>query len=201
VNSTLIEFEKGTGPSRDDLPGLRGYVAQLVGEPFQFARVSYGDELTLHFGMLRPGRSRKLANLLYGTYILRLRGSAWVLKSGKGPLVISPAVLDASMPEGARLLSKEELEKGEFIERGGHVLSATPVHVRPVEGFGFHLLMSDGSAIFVFPIVQEPDAPEDEDLPELADWELLSPRGFLRAGPGLQWSFEPDEATKQGPSS
>jgi hypothetical protein len=201
VNSSLIEFQKGTGSSRDDLPGLRGYVTQLVGEPFQFARVSYGDELTLHFGMLRPARSRKLANLLYGTYILRLRGSPWVLKSAKGPLVISPAVFDVSMPEGARLLSKEELEKGEFIELGSHVFSATPVHVRPVEGFGFHLVMSDGSAIFVFPIVQEPDAPEDEGLPELADWELLSPRGLLRIGPGLQWSFEPAEATKQGPGS
>ena len=77
VNSSLIEFQKGTGPSPDDLPGLRGYVAQLVGEPFQFARVSYGDELTLHFGMLRPARSRKLANPPYGTYILRLRGSPW----------------------------------------------------------------------------------------------------------------------------
>ena len=119
--------------------------------------------------------------------------------------MISPAVLGVSMPEGGRLLSKEELEKGEFIERGSHVLvddvvverSATPVHVRPVEGYGFHLVMSDGSAIFVFPIVQEPDAPEDGGLPELADWELLSPRGLLRVGPGLQWSFEPDEATKQ----
>ena len=115
--------------------------------------------------------------------------------------MISPAVFDVSMPEGARLLSKEELEKGEFIELGSHVFSATPVHVRPVEGFGFHLVMSDGSAIFVFPIVQEPDAPEDEGLPELADWELLSPRGLLRVGPGLQWSFEPAEATKQGPGS
>ena len=201
MNSTLIEFQKGTGPSRDDLPGLRGYVAQLVGEPFQFARVSYGDELTLHFGMLSPARSRKLANLLYGTYILRLRGSSWVLKSGRGPMVISPAVSDVSIPEGARLLSKEELEKGEFIERGSHVLSVTPVHVRPVAGYGFHLVMSDGSATFVFPIVQEPDVPENEGLPELADWELLSPRGLLRVGPGLEWSFEPDEAMKQAPGS
>ena len=44
--------------------------------------------------------------------------------------------------------------------------------------------MSDGSAIFVFPIVQEPDAPEDEGLPELADWELLSPRDFSEQARG-----------------
>ena len=128
-------------------------------------------------------------------YCVGHRGSS---NSAKGPLVIGPAVLGVSMPEGGRLLSTEELEKGEFINAGVTyylpLLSMSP----PVEGYGFHLVMSDGSAIFVFPIAQEPDTPEDEGLPELADWELLSPRGLLRVGPGLQWSFEPDEATKQG---
>ena len=35
-------------------------------------RVSYGDELTLHFGDLRPARSPKLKAKPYGAYILGL---------------------------------------------------------------------------------------------------------------------------------
>lgn len=50
----------------DNLSDLQVYLAQLVGEPFRFARVSYGDELTLHFGDLRPSRSPKV-----GKFFLR----------------------------------------------------------------------------------------------------------------------------------
>ena len=55
MRTNLIEFRQATGLSHDDLPGLQANLAELVGEPFQFARISYGDELTLHFGDLgRP---------------------------------------------------------------------------------------------------------------------------------------------------
>ena len=87
------------------------------------------------------------------------------------------------------------MEGGRFIESGSRVLHADPFPVRPVEGFGLQLRLSDGAALIVLPTVQEPDDPEDRELPELADWELISPRGFPKVGPGYQWSFEPHQPT------
>jgi hypothetical protein len=180
--------------SETSTSGLLAYLAQLVGEPFRFARVSYGDELTLHFGDLRPARSPKLKDRLYGAYILGVRGSSWILKSGSDsePLVLTAGLtLDALPPEFGTPLRNEEVESRQFIEPESRVSAATPFVVKPVNGFGLQLRMSDGSTLLVLPTVQEPDEPEDAGLPKLADWELLSPRGLLRADPGPEWSFEP----------
>ena len=51
MGTHLIDLRQARKRSPDDVAGLYSYLAQLVGEPFQFARVSYGDELTLHFGI------------------------------------------------------------------------------------------------------------------------------------------------------
>ena len=69
----LIDLGHALTASVDDMPGLEACLTQLVGEPFRFARVSYGDELTLHFGDLRPQRSPKLQQQ-YGTYVLGVQG-------------------------------------------------------------------------------------------------------------------------------
>jgi len=192
MGSNLIDLRQAKEPSHDDLPGLHAYLAQLVGEPFRFGRVSYGDELTLHFGDLRPARSPKLRHKLYGAYILGLRGSPWILKSGSEPIVITAGeVLDSPPSAVGKPLLKEELEAGTFVEAESRVLTAAPFVVKPVEGFGLQLRMSDGSTLLVLPTIQEPDEPEDEGLPKLADWELSTPRGLLSAGPGLDWSFKP----------
>ena len=42
-----IDFHQAHKPSPDDLPDLYARLAQLIGEPFRFARVSYGNERTL----------------------------------------------------------------------------------------------------------------------------------------------------------
>lgn len=185
--------------SADDLPSLHASLAPLVGEPFRFARVSYGDELTLHFGDLRPAKSPKLKKQLYGTYILGLRGSPWILKSGSEALVLTAGVLTSVGLDGlGKPLDKEELESGQFIDPESRVLAATPFVVKSVSGFGLELRMSDGSVLLILPTIPGPDEPEDEGLPELADWELLSPRGLLSAGPGLKWSFEPSALPASG---
>ena len=54
--------------------------------------------------------------------------------------------------------------------------------------------MSDGSSLVVLPTLPESDEAEDEELPQLADWELLTPRGLLSAGPNLEWSFKVEVA-------
>jgi hypothetical protein len=192
MGTNLIDLRQPQGPSLDDLPGLSAYLSQLVGEPFRFARVSYGDELTLHFGDLRQGRSPKLKHKLYGTYILGLRGSSWILKSGSEPVVITAGELFAPPPPSiGNPLRKEDLEAGTFVEPESRVLEASPFVVKPADGFGLQLRMSDGSTLLVLPTPSEPEEPEDEGLPQLADWELSTPRGLPSAGPDLQWSFTP----------
>src|SRR5205807_9205190 len=142
MDTNLIDLRQAHHPSADDLPGLQAYLAQLVGEPFRFARVSYGDELTLHFGDLRPGRSPKRSGQLYGACILGLRASPWVLKSGAEPLVLTAGVLAHPVPATiGQPLSKQELESRQFIEPDSRVVAATPFVVKPVNAFGLQLQM------------------------------------------------------------
>jgi hypothetical protein len=78
--ATRIDLRREQARSGKDLAGLMGYLTQLVGEPFRFSRVSYGDELTLHLGDLRPARSPKLKGKSYGAFILGVRGVAMDLE-------------------------------------------------------------------------------------------------------------------------
>jgi hypothetical protein len=197
--ATRIDLSHAQKASGQDVSGLKSHLAQLVGEPFRFGRVSYGDELTLHFGELRPAHSPKLKGKLYGAYILGLRGSPWILKSGSEPVAITAGNMFSPVPpQFGAPLSKEELESGRFIEPESRVLSAIPFLVKPAEVFGLELRMSDGSSMLVLPTIQEEDGAEAMELPQLADWELSSPRGILRAGPGVQWSFEPSRNASPG---
>ena len=192
--TNLIDLGHTRAPSHDDLPGLFADLTQLVGEPFRFARVSYGDELTLHFGDLEQARSVKLKDKRYGAYILGVHGSSWVLKSSSQPVVITSGMVMNALPAGfGKPLSKEEFGTETFVGSESRVVEAIPFVVKPVEGFGLALRMSDGSTLLILPTVVVSEEPEDEELPELSDWELLSPRGLLSAGPNLEWSFTPTE--------
>ncbi len=193
MGANLIDLRRAHESPHDDLPGLYASLFPLIGEPFQFARVSYGDELTIHFGDLRPARSPRLKHKLYGSYILGVRGSPWILKSGSEPVVISSGVVlfDPAPPDFGEPLSKEQLEAGTFVEPESRVLAAIPFVVKPVVGFGLRLRMTDGSTLLVLPTTSEPDEPDEEGLPQLADWELVTPRGLLSAGPHREWSFTP----------
>ena len=192
MGTHLIDLRQTQKLSHDNVAGLSAYLAQLVGEPFRFARVSYGDELTIHFGDLRLARSPKLKHKSYGLSILGVRGSAWMLKSGSEAVIItsgmvsSPALAAIGQP-----LRKEDFEAATFLQPESRVLAAIPFVVNPVGGWGLQLRISDGSTFLVLPTSPEPEAPEDEGLPPLADWELATPRGLLSAGPDLDWSFTP----------
>lgn len=188
----LIDLRQARSAAPDNLSDLQAYLTQLVGEPFRLARVSYGDELTLHFGDLRPARSPKLKNKPYGSYILGVRGSPWLLKSGSEPLVLTAGLDGESLPHGlGKPIRKEELEANPHISAESRVLAATPFVVKPVNGFGLQLRLSDGSSLLILPTIA--DAEIDASTPEiaLADWELTSPQGLLSAGPGPNWSFSP----------
>jgi hypothetical protein len=192
MSEFILEVRQERRQSADDVPGLQMYLAPLVGEPFRLARISYGDELTLHFGDLRPARSPKLRGHFSGVYILGVRGSAWIIKSGSEPLVVTAGLfLDSIAADLGKPLSKQEFEKSPVVQAESRAVEAIPFPVKPINGFGLQLRFSDESTLLILPTPPEADEPGDEALPELADWELLSPRGLLSAWPGLHWSFQP----------
>ena len=198
----LIDLRQARAAAPDNLPGLQAYLAQLLGEPFRFARVSYGDELTLHFGDLRPARSPRLKGQLYGAYVVGARGSPWLLKSGAEPLVLAAGVDLGNVPTGlGKPVSKEEVETNPLIQPESRVLSVTPFVVRPVNGFGLQIRASDGGTLLLLPALPEVEEPDDEGLPRLADWELSAPGGLLSAGPGLLWSFKPSSGSPLFPEN
>lgn len=187
-----IDLRQAPNASPDRLSDLQAYLTPLLGEPFRFARVSYGDELTLHFGEIRPARSPKLRNKPYGSYILGVRGSPWMLKSGSEPLVLTAGIDGESLPTGlGKPIRKEELEANPPIPPQSRVVAATPFVVKPINGFGLQLRFADGSALLILPTLAEAAAEEADLAIEVADWELASPQGLLSAGPGLKWSFKP----------
>jgi hypothetical protein len=203
----LIDFRQGQQIPEDPLPTLQAQLLQLVGEPFQFARVSYGDELTLHFGEVRAGRKPKSKHKAYGAYILGLRASPWLMKSDEW--LISAGVVPVPIPPATgKQLTKDDLEKGEYIKRDSRVLAAIAFAAKPADAYGLQIAMSDGKIVVIIPQIQAPltaeeeAIAEDEKLPEIADWELQTPQGLFSIGPGLRWTLKPkhDETAKQGES-
>lgn len=173
---------------------LGSHLLRLVGEPFLFARRSYGDELVLHFGERHfgPVRRTKHGEFRYehGTYSLHLRGSAWVLKSGAVPGAVS-----GGLPAEIEKELGRPIETDPAIAAGARVTGVIPFAVeRPaVKGFGLRVELSDGTTVVVIPTPDEPDA---DDLPALADWELDTPHGTLAAGPGSAWQFTPTDTPR-----
>jgi hypothetical protein len=98
-------------------------------------------------------------------------------------------------------VSKEELETNPLIQPESRVLSVTAFVVKPVNGFGLQIRVSDGSTLLILPAMQIVEDPDEEPLPELADWELSSPSGLLSAGPGLVWSFKLSSGSSSHPQS
>jgi hypothetical protein len=177
----------------DDLPRLQAVlVQQIVGEPFLFARLSYADELVLHFGTPREYTLPRCGKRMEGSHILSVRGSAWLLKSGTSPLAAWNGSFPEDFPEptGERLRTKS-LEGGALVTTDARVVATGLFALAKAGGHGLEVRLSDDSRLVVFPTPAEPDQPGDTDLPELADWELLSPGGLLKVGPGHKWEYSP----------
>ena len=186
----VVDF-RGTAPTtRNDLRGLRPYLKQLIGEPFLFARESYGGELTLHFGTeieLAPFRGRTASE---GTHILCLRASVWSFKSVPWASYISSEEIPGA---DFTPMTLHDLENRSPITPGQRL---TSIEVRAFHGTGWPggielgLQFSDESFVQIRPRYD----PEDP-VHDLADWELFTPyKRYIKAGPGIQWEYSPSDS-------
>jgi hypothetical protein len=134
------------------------------------AELSYGDELTLHFGVPLPYSSPKLSDELRGAWILGTRGSKWQIGNEKS------RVQSDDYPTEFTLAALPIV--------GQTVISARVKTITIPAAQELAIQLSNGVHIFVTPT--PPDA-DDGDLP---DWELFMPWGmYLAYGPGEQWSY------------
>jgi len=189
VSTAELSLGSPGGVSQRVLDNLKADLAvTLQGLPYLFARSGYGNELTLHFGTERDYAHPKLTGKIRGTHILSVRGSAWLLRSGIQPVMIACGIApkDPSLC-GAKPFNVTVLESGALIGQGAKVVRATPLAVGFLNAIGLDLELDDGSGFTIFPT-----APDDDsaDLPNPADWELLTPDRVFRVGPEPNYSVE-----------
>ena len=190
--STLAASAKPTGIADEKKFNL--YLLQLVGEPFLFARKSYGDELVLNFGELQKAPSRKVRGVEFvyehGTYRVLSRGSAWLMKSGTR---IATNGLMTDLDNDAIPVDKMDFVTNPPISVGAVVTGIKPFSVlRPgIDGIGLRVDVSDGSTIVVIPTPEESTEvlPPEVQFHELSDWEVITPSGRIEVGPGRKWSW------------
>lgn len=190
---------RGVQQDSHEVTALRGYLQQLVGQPFLHARFSYGDELTLHFGEPRESRSKRLAHRSEGSYIVAARASSWYLKTASGPTVTMAATAAApNIPNGFVALTTEQIERSELTQPGGRIIVADAIFAWPeaaASGFSCSLLFSDGSSLLIVP-ESEISANAEKAVDDVADWEVFTPHDrYLRVGPGASWSYLPSESS------
>jgi hypothetical protein len=72
----------------EDRRELQSLLRQLMGQPFLFFRVSYGDELTLHLGQARSYPHPRMKGRRKGSYILSARASHWFFRPNTQPVML-----------------------------------------------------------------------------------------------------------------
>jgi hypothetical protein len=183
ITAIDLTVEQLASSDRDELELL---LTQLIGKPFLFFRVSYGDELTLHFGSPRPYPNPKLKGHTKGSFILGVRASIWFFQPrGRPMLLIGPDDVANIPPNRATKLDTKEIESGEYVKPGSLILRATVV--QKATGFGLELNLSDDSMLLILPVSTKAEESDDD---EVADWEVFTPYNrYLRVGPGNRWSY------------
>src|SRR5579883_3104434 len=133
-----------------DLSELNALLQQVVGQPFLFFRVSYGDELRLHLGDVKCYSSPKMQGRTRGSYIIGARASSWIVVSAPRHLLATSGDGGSGRPETpatARAVDLKTIETGGFITPGSIVTSAGADRSAP--GLSFQLRCSDGSTAHI----------------------------------------------------
>jgi hypothetical protein len=184
---SLVDYGKIPARTSGNLEVLTQVLAGLIGQPLRFARVAYGDELTLHFGPTRPAASPKLKGREYGAFILGVMGSGWVLSSQATGRLVGTIPLVPPPPESeSQSYGKADFEADPITRPGSRVIACGVWETNSPSGISLDLKFSDGSKLTIMPT--DDLSPDDGLL--VPDWELLTPQGTLQVGPGMDWGFE-----------
>lgn len=178
---------------------LRALLQQLVGQPFLFARFSYGDELTLHFGKATSYRNPKLRGLRSGSYSFGARASEWFLCTE--PAVLVGTQESMRRPRNVAAVTGDEIERSRLLRPGARVVAIDAIPLRTARGalygFGLSMLFSDGPALVVLPRPPRRRSTARQD--DIADWEIFLPHHrYLAVGPGRRWSYLPSDVPANG---
>ncbi|MFM7365107.1 MAG: hypothetical protein ACKO11_11560 [Cuspidothrix sp.] len=153
---------------------LNQIIQPIIGETCHQVRFSYGDELRLHFGKMKPYDHPKLKHLCKGSWQLSTRATPWSLTFGNLLSGIHSSILD--------MLPDNELAKGLL-----KMLENTKLTNFALGGnHDFTLTLSfEGEDNCNYEFILEPDLEDDSGL---AYWELLMPNEqILIVGPGEFW--------------
>jgi hypothetical protein len=189
----VIDLRRIRERAAGDIPALRGYLMQIVGQPYLFSRVTYGGEFSLHFGTPQEWPSPKLRRRTRGSYVLTSRASAWRFHSVPGNCLLYSGVTPQHPPlKPHEELTAKELEQRELITPGTAVRSADVVALDEAHGIELRMSLMDGSTFFIIP--SPADDETGDGLPSIADWELFTPNGrVLSVGPGFIWEYADSE--------
>jgi hypothetical protein len=179
-----------------DLPDLQTLLKQLIGQPFRFFRVAYGDELRVHLGSLHAYSKPKMNGRTRGSYVLGARASSWIVFSAPKATLLASDRVEVRAPMGmARRVDIKKIEDDCYLTPGTTVVGV--LSERLPHGFTLQLAFADGSTVFIGPNPDpyecEPDSVEGTQEAagmEISDWEILTPHSrVLRVGPGDRWCY------------
>ena len=177
-----------------DLTDLRMLLKQLLGQPFRFFKVSYGEEVRLHLGDFRAYSSPRMRGRKRGSYIVGARASSWLIFSVPRHTLATSTdvqVFDSGSDKEAahRQVPIKTIETGNFITAGSVVIMASADRMN--DGFVLRLEFSDGSKVLVTPSSEGvDDEAEEGGQMEIADWEILTPHDrTLLVGPAGRWGY------------
>jgi len=141
----------------------------LITETCNQVYFSYGDELSLDFGVMTPEDHPKLQGLFKGVWQFGTRATPWLLKKA------DQLLLDSEVPETdadiklAKKLTQESLENKKVLK-----FETNP------DNLELRLCFEEN-----YELILQPDL---NDL-DLSYWELFMPNEkFLEVGPGYFWA-------------
>ncbi|QYX32746.1 hypothetical protein [Sphaerospermopsis torques-reginae] len=149
----------------NSIQNLNQIIQPIIGETCHQVRFSYGDELRLHFGEMKPYNHPKLKHLRKGSWRLNTRATPWYLMHNNMFLFLPAPELTTDHAQ-IILQDLENKKLTNFV----------------IDPNNFELTLSFEKG---YELVLKPDLEDDSGL---AYWELIMPNEqILIVGPGMFW--------------
>ena len=153
--------------TESDIESILNKLDGLRGETCSEARLTYGDELNLHFGPMTPYEYSAVSHLKKGKWVLGTRESEWELKS-KNKVIVTSKDPVSEIENKIRSLQHHKVEDIR-IEFPDLILS---IGFESTKRLLIHSIGSDDSS-------------------EISAWEVFTPKSMiLELWPDRTWSYQ-----------